>query len=149
MKYLLILFSLVFACACYPTLETIPRYGFINTGGEMVIDPTFELCGNFYDGMAWVIASEKRGYIDKSGKMLITPQFEIVGDFHEGLAWVVQFGKGGFIDMKGQFVFEPNFVFASSLYGASIRSKILLYFDFKLGLLFMNAINSFSKSIFF
>ena len=51
MKYFLLLFSLVFICACNPTQETIPKYGFINSAGEIVIDPTFELCGNYYDGM--------------------------------------------------------------------------------------------------
>jgi hypothetical protein len=52
------------------------KYGYINTKGEVVINPQFEAACSFSDGAAAVLKDGKWGYIDTSGNFIISPQFE-------------------------------------------------------------------------
>ena len=67
------------------------RYGYVNTGGELVIPFDYLVAGSFAEGKAWVIppdAEYRRGYIDTSGTMIIEPQFIGSRRFSEGFAAV-------------------------------------------------------------
>ena len=54
--------------------------GYIDKTGKIVIEPQFEICGRFIEGIAAVKIDGKWGYIDKSGKFIIEPQFDAIGN---------------------------------------------------------------------
>ena len=61
------------------------NFGFLNTGGEVVIEAHFLTVGYFNDGIAWARdANKKLGFIDKEGKWIIDPQFDFAVDFDPG-----------------------------------------------------------------
>lgn len=77
-------------------------WGFIDTGGNLVIKAEFEDAGAFTEGLAAARKGGKWGYIDKTGNWIIEPQFKSAWAFHEGYARVQPFdGIDQFIDKKG------------------------------------------------
>src|SRR5438270_4485095 len=76
----LLLVSLAIACAgiraatLYP-VEVNDRWGYIDKGGKMVINPQFDRAGSFSEGLAEVRLG-RWGYVDGSGKIVINPQFD-------------------------------------------------------------------------
>ncbi len=107
------------------------KYGYINSKGEMVIQPQFDRANKFNNGLALVeiesknmsdipnhydYALGKKGYIDKTGKFVIPPNnFDFAEDFSEGLAGVSikehkEFNSSyGYIDVIGKIVIKPQF----------------------------------------
>jgi hypothetical protein len=95
------------------------KYGYIDTSGNIVIQPRFDDAWRFSEGLAPVRIEEKWGYIDQTGKIVIAPQFFEVMPFAEGLAQVGAFfkagpiddrvGNYGYIDKTGRFVIAPQF----------------------------------------
>lgn len=85
------------------------KYGYINTRGELVIQPEFDLTFNFSEGLAFVEKDHKYGFIDQTGKLAIEPQFYFAKDFHNGLAkvgltqWI-----WGYVDKTGQIVWQQT-----------------------------------------
>jgi hypothetical protein len=96
-----------------PTLFPIQqdrKWGFINSKGNVVIQPQFERAFFFSEGLAAVcIENDKCGYIDETGKFVINPQFRAALRFAEGLAAVEVEGKIGYIDKTGKLVINPQF----------------------------------------
>lgn len=88
------------------------KYGFINTSGEFVIKPQFDIA-NFFgkNGLAEVELNRKWGYINKSGQLVIEPQFYAASGFDKnGLAKVeIVNDKWGYINAAGKFVIKPQF----------------------------------------
>ncbi len=87
--------------------------GYINTKGEMVIQPDKWMKGDFSDGLA-SIRTEKDGnfvygFIDTKGKIVIKPKYRKVGSFGEGLAFVKENGKIKIIDKSGKTKVAYNF----------------------------------------
>ena len=92
------------------------KWGFINTGGEMVIEPVYAEVQYFTCGLAAVSYrpwndDRKWGYIDKEGKMVIEPQYDTAYPFFKGLADVRYRDKDGhnhwlLINTKGETVWE-------------------------------------------
>jgi hypothetical protein len=91
-------------------------YGFINTKGEIVIEPQFKEALEFSEGLAPVETSEGWGYINKEGRIIITPQFLAALKFSEGLAAVQSKDNKlfGYIDKTGKYKIEPQYYNASS-----------------------------------
>ncbi len=87
------------------------KMGYIDNTGKIVIEPQFDLAGDFSAGLAAVRLGMSWGYIDLSGKMVIQPQFTDVGDFSGGLASVQleESGPYGFVDKSGKMVIQPQF----------------------------------------
>jgi hypothetical protein len=63
--------------------------------GKIVINPQFDRCGHFVDGLAAVEVGQQWGYIDTTGKFVINPQYENADDFSEGLASITMNGRDG------------------------------------------------------
>ena len=64
-------------------------YGFIDSSGQYVVQPTYSQAEDFSDGLAAVRAdSIAWGYIDKSGSMAIEPKYTSAAGFHDGYAVV-------------------------------------------------------------
>jgi hypothetical protein len=87
------------------------KYGFIDTKGEVVIEPQFARAEFFYEGLCaaqdW--DSDKWGFIDKTGKFVVKPQYDEVERFSEGLGQVAVGDKWGFVDKTGKTVISLKF----------------------------------------
>lgn len=99
--------------------------GFINTKGDYVIEPMFDIdfdflcCANdFSEGLASLIdeppTMEKDSsfmFINKTGEIVLRTEFFRAESFHEGLAVVWDAGseKNGYIDKSGDLAIPLNF----------------------------------------
>jgi len=90
------------------------REGFIDTSGNIVIEPKLSVLSNFSEGLAPIILSEGGiGFIDKTGKIVIKTKFPLAGDFKNGLAFVhdsleTTSSRYGYIDKVGKIVWKPT-----------------------------------------
>lgn len=85
------------------------KCGFQDKQGKVVIEPQFDGCQSFSQGLAVVRVDKKWGYIDKTGKFIVSPQFDYADSLFEELTLVVSNGKIGFIDKTGKVVIKPEF----------------------------------------
>jgi hypothetical protein len=73
--------------------EAGEKYQYVNTRGEIVINPQFTDAGLFYEGLAMAGIKKhdesKWGFIDEEGEYVIEPVYNSVTDFSEGIAFVV------------------------------------------------------------
>jgi len=116
------------AGAAVPTL--LPRFGFIDKEGHLVIEPRFTSAGDFTEGLAPASTTdeglihpggeympdedqqgfERRwGFIDKQGVWVIPMVYEQVRHFHNGLAPFKENGKWGYVNRQGTEVLPPQF----------------------------------------
>ena len=88
-------------------------YGYINTAGQFVIEPQFEVALEFSEGLAVVgktFGNDRRyGYINEKGELAIPIMFRDAREFSEGFAVVGLRNQYGFIDTTGKFIAEPVF----------------------------------------
>jgi len=99
-------FSEGFAMAVLGGID--PRYGFIDTTGNIVIPIMYHDLHDFSEGLAAFRDTGSWGFIDKQGKVVIKPQFEYVEGFTNGLCKVKQNRQSGFINRKGEFVWKEQ-----------------------------------------
>jgi len=82
--------------------------GYINTGGEVIIEPQYILAFEFSEGLAAVCKEEGWGFINKLGEVVISLKYESARSFSEGLAAVSikdkTSEKWGVIDKRGKLV---------------------------------------------
>jgi hypothetical protein len=94
-------------------------YGFLDTQGNIVIQPQFEDAGRFRNGLASVcktIAGHLLyGFIDTAGNLRIPYQFEDVEEFTDYRAAVNKKGTWQYIDVNGNTVLGPTFVEADTV----------------------------------
>lgn len=91
------------------------KYGYIDTRGQMVIEPQFDEAGDFSQGLARVRMGDKVGYINTRGIFAVEGKLDGIPRFSEGLARVLiggNAGKYGFLDKTGTVVIPPRFVLA-------------------------------------
>jgi hypothetical protein len=79
------------------------KVGFIDTNGNIKIQPKFDTVSGFKEGMAYAKTGDKYGYIDIMGNYIIEPKFYQCWDFENGYALVMQevVSTGCFIDRFG------------------------------------------------
>jgi hypothetical protein len=111
-------FSEGIAAYCIGKSAEEGMWGYINHGGETLIEPTYGAAGTFSDGLAPVrMHKDDKGakfpgkwcYIDKTGKVAIDKYFELAEPFSQGVAAVKDHGKMGCINKTGKFVVPPNY----------------------------------------
>lgn len=94
-------------------------YGFLDTQGNVVIQPQFEDAGRFRNGLATVCKTIDGhllyGFIDTAGNLRIPYQFEDVEEFTDYHAAVNKKGTWQYIDINGNTVLGPAFVEADTL----------------------------------
>lgn len=110
----------------------VRKCGFVNTAGEVVIEPQFDSVWPFSDGMARVAVRDENGkqlhgYIDTKGNILIAPQYHSIGLFSSGLALVMREGEDGtkrygYINTAGEEVIPLTFEYAEAFVNG--RAKI-------------------------
>ena len=93
------------------------KYGYINTQGELLIEPAWDMAYEFNDsGIAMVIENKdnaKIGFINEKGEYVIEPQYTACRGYGENLLTVCKNGKWGFIDVDGNTIIEPQYTDAS------------------------------------
>lgn len=77
-------------------------WGFMDTNGEVVIEPEFEEARSFSNGLAAVKSDGLWGFADVEGRIVIEPQFVDVGYFDSGLGCYVYLGQWQRIVLKNR-----------------------------------------------
>ena len=67
----------------------IGQYGFIDTKGNVVIEPKYRSADPFREGLAHVQAISGEGFINHQGEEVVPPQYGFVSDFQNGTAFAV------------------------------------------------------------
>jgi hypothetical protein len=93
---------------CSRPAETGDSNGYIDTTGQIVINPRFEEADSFSEGLARVRIGGKSGFIDKTGKIVINPQYVYADRFSEGLAVAATSDKTFYIDKTGRIAIDPK-----------------------------------------
>ncbi|WP_232698317.1 WG repeat-containing protein [Brevibacillus daliensis] len=97
------------------SIQDQDKHGFIDETGKVVIPPTFEVVGEFQNGLAVAKQGEKYGFINNEGIFVIPPTYEEADSFtEEGLAAVRVGEKFGFINKQNEFIIPATFEFARS-----------------------------------
>lgn len=100
----------------FPILQTT-KWGFINSSGQVVIEPKFDIVDRFSENRApfGSRSNGKWGFIDSTGQVVVEPRFDNAYPFFGGRA-IVKVGKrSGFIDHSGREVGE-RFIQVSSFH---------------------------------
>lgn len=97
--------------------------GYINTKGEVAIQPQWRYAYPFSEGMARVYCEVNGvtgyGFINQNGELVIPPMSEyFVGPFSSGFAKIFnERGSEGYIDKSGNIVIEPQYSIAHDFSG--------------------------------
>lgn len=84
-------------------------YGYADSLGNIIVNPTFDYGDLFTDGVARVRLGEKWGFIKKDGAYLCQPVYDFVYDYAEGMARVKIDGLIGFVDSTCNLVIAAQF----------------------------------------
>ena len=77
----------------YAAVESDGKWGFVDTKGNVVIEPQYEAARSFSNGFAAVKSNGKWGFIDTKGKMCIDPVFDEAKDMNsKGNVFIKQNG---------------------------------------------------------
>ncbi|MEN1760502.1 WG repeat-containing protein [Anoxynatronum sibiricum] len=92
------------------------QWGFMNTSGEIVIEPVFQQVHAFSDnGLAPVQVDNLWGLINNKGEFVVEPQFDYMHhQFSMGLigAGIVEPGEFGFLNKDGDWAIAPTDILA-------------------------------------
>jgi len=114
------------------------KYGFIDTRGDTVIYPQFEMASDFSEGLCMASPDGRTyGYINTKGEWVIQPEFELGAlmkindeydfedkDFSDGLAAVQKGEKYGVIDKTGKQILDYKYEFIGKFgYGLAPAKK--------------------------
>lgn len=86
-------------------------FGFIDTDGNIAIDPRFLGVGYFSSGLAWAKDENgKLGFIDHTGTWIITPQFDVAKEFDpaSGLARVRKDRQWCYVNKDGEILYVED-----------------------------------------
>ena len=110
-----------------------PKYGLIDTLGQLAIRATYDQIGTLSEGRLAVMHDKMWGYTNLEGQEIISCRFDEVRPFSEGLAAVRLGSKWGFIDRMGQvvidFQFEACGSFSHQLAWVAVASQRSGYID--------------------
>jgi len=99
------------------------RWGYVDTQGEWVVEPTYERADPFREGLASVRKGETQyGWIDRSGAEAIPFRFDVADSFHEGVARASLPGQSGwsYVDRQGEVVIPGPYGSADCARGGRI-----------------------------
>ena len=101
------------------------QYGVKDAQGNIVMEPSFSMIGDFMYGYAEVYSDDKSGLIDEQGNVVVEPVYDdverlfylpYVNEYGSGYGYnangyfaVVQDGKLGYIDSQGNTTMEPKY----------------------------------------
>lgn len=79
-----------------------PKYGLIDTLGQLAVGAVYDEIGSFSEGRLAVSQNNLWGFVDAEGKEVVPCRYKEVKNFSEGLAAVRQDNKWGFINKQGE-----------------------------------------------
>jgi hypothetical protein len=81
-------------------------FGYLDTDGEVAIEPQFTMAASFFEGAAPAQAEgdELFGYIDTNGEWIVEPQFDDAGTIIDGVAPVIIEGQEAYINAEGETI---------------------------------------------
>ncbi|MDH6306368.1 hypothetical protein M2459_000355 [Parabacteroides sp. PF5-5] len=86
-------------------------WGFIDKKGEIIIEPSFSVVGDFSNGLAYASFDELFGYINKKGEMTIKEQFYSAQKFTSDGYAIVSLAneRTGVINKEGSYQINPKY----------------------------------------
>lgn len=115
----------------YTVGSNADRYGFINAGGEVVVEPQFTEAGNYAESLVRVKQGKLWGFANLEGELVVPPTYHEVSDFHEGRARVRNFRTWGYIDAQGNAITPQGYLRAGDFH----EGKAWVQFGRKFGYL--------------
>jgi uncharacterized protein YfaP (DUF2135 family) len=88
-------------------IDGIPKWGFIDRSGNIVIPIQYDSVSVFIDGVSRVSNGGKLGLIDESGRTLLPIAYDEIGEFSDDIAYVRQNDRIGFVRRGGEILREP------------------------------------------
>ncbi|MBV6652562.1 MAG: WG repeat-containing protein, partial [Mameliella sp.] len=86
-----------------------PKYGLIDTLGQITVSAVYDELGYFSEGRLAVRRNGLWGFVNSDGMEVIPCRFREVQNFQQGLA-AVRLGSGwGFIDKQGRIIIDLNY----------------------------------------
>lgn len=85
------------------------KWGFVNSKGNIVIQPVFDYVQNFSENLAVAKKNGKYGYINLNGDFSVPPKYDWAVPFSEGKGLIEVNDKWGFININGNIVIEAKF----------------------------------------
>ena len=82
------------------------KFGFIDTVGNIMIQPSFIYASQFSEGYAVVRSEKGTGFIDTNGVFIIQPNLEGATQFKNGLAVVYKNDQCGLINISGKLIID-------------------------------------------
>jgi WG containing repeat len=97
--------------------ELIPKFGYVDLTGRVVIPYRFESADRFVEGRAKIRLHNKAGFIDSHGSLVVEPKYDQTSDFSGGRA-VVRVGPlSGMIDRDGREIITTQYRFVGKFSG--------------------------------
>lgn len=84
-------------------------WGYMDTTGTRVIEPTYPMAGFFTEGLAYVQIDDALGFINNKGEVVIESAYAAATNFHNGYASVMVDEDWMVIDKNGDFTMESYF----------------------------------------
>ncbi len=91
-----------------------PKYGLVDTLGQLMVDAVYEEIGSFSEGRLAVKRNGLWGFVNAEGLEIIPCRFREVSNFSEGLAAVKIGRQWGFIDKQGDVVIDFKYARAGN-----------------------------------
>lgn len=91
-----------------------PKYGLIDTLGQIAVNAVYDEIGSFSEGRLSVQRNGMWGFVDRNGLEVIPCRFREVQNFSEGLAAVKLGNNWGFIDKQGHIEIDFNYLRAGN-----------------------------------
>lgn len=85
------------------------KYGYANTKGEIIVNPTYDDANSFSEGYAVFSSNEKYGFVDAKGKEVIKAQYDYCGSFKNGVASAEKSGEWGLIDTSEKWIIPAKY----------------------------------------
>lgn len=115
--------GICFSQALYPFRQD-GLWGYIDSTGKVLIEPQFEMCGFFEEGLAYAQVGDALGYIDENGQLVIAADFPAATNFHEGYASVMVDEDWMVINKEGDFTMESYFASPVTFHDGLARFKL-------------------------
>lgn len=99
------------------------KWGFVDTLGNVRIEPQFQFASGFTEGLAVVGQNNKMGFVNKKGELVIAPEYDEAFRFDAGMATVIKNDLYGSIDKKGNEIIAIEYEELGALKSGLILAK--------------------------